>query len=378
MDPGQLIGPPAPLGYPAPYWVLAFFKVLGFTLHLVPMNLWLAGTLLAMLLRWRGGEHARTWSGRMMAQMPIILALGINFGIVPLLFTQVAYARVFYPATILMAWPWFGVIAALVVAYYGVYLYAVGLRTGRLGPWRQAAGWAAAILFVAISFVFSNAFSLMTRVEAWPALWQRTSVAGAPLGVALNTGDPTLLPRWLMVLGLALTTTAAYAVVDAGLFAAGETSAYRRWAAGFGWRLYTLGVAWVGVAGSWYVFWTWPAEIRQMMLDRPLVVLTAATALSPGLPWLLLLVGRRGITPALAVLVGAAQIGVLAANALSRQIVQNAELRRFLDVTAERTDPQWGPLGLFLVLFVAGLAVVGWMVSKAIAASRRPAAPASR
>jgi hypothetical protein len=89
-----------------------------------------------------------------MNQMPIIVALGINFGIVPLLFAQVAYYKVFYPATVLMAWPWLAVILLLVFAYYGVYLYAMGLRDGKMTPARSAAGWVAAVLFICMSFIF--------------------------------------------------------------------------------------------------------------------------------------------------------------------------------------------------------------------------------
>ena len=85
--------------------------------------------------------------------MPVIVALGVNFGIVPLLFVQLAYYKVFYPATILMAWFWLAIIGLLIPAYYGVYVYACGVRSaarrcrvaacGRLG---------AAVLFVAIGF----------------------------------------------------------------------------------------------------------------------------------------------------------------------------------------------------------------------------------
>jgi len=75
---------------------LVFFKVLGFTLHMIPMHLWYTGILLAMLLQWRGGEETRRLSRRLMQPMPILIALGINFGIVPLLFTQVAYYKVFF------------------------------------------------------------------------------------------------------------------------------------------------------------------------------------------------------------------------------------------------------------------------------------------
>jgi hypothetical protein len=279
------------------------------------------------------GEHGRRFSDRLMNQMPIIIALGINFGIVPLLFLQVAYHRVFYPATILMAWPWLSIVGLLIVAYYGVYLYAIGLREDRLTPLRRACGWMAAVLFIAMGFVFSHAFVLMTSVDAWPALWERTSVAGAVTGTALILGEPGIWSRWLMIFGLALTTTVAYALVDAGVFAARETEAYRRWVAGFALRLYTLGILWFALAGSWYVFGTWIPEVRALMFNAPLVVLTALTALGPGLVWLLVAAQRRGITRTAAMLTALAQVAVLALNGISRQVVQNAELRRFVDVT---------------------------------------------
>ncbi|MDR7419582.1 MAG: hypothetical protein QN178_11815 [Armatimonadota bacterium] len=377
MDPTQLIGPSTALGYPAPYWFMTILKVLGFTLHLVPMNLWFAGILVALLLRQNRNEHARRFSTRLMSQMPIIIALGINFGIVPLLFAQVAYYRVFYPATILMAWPWLAVVFLLIFAYYGVYGYAVGLRDGRMTPERSTAGWMAAVLFIAIGFVFSNAFTLMTNLAAWPALWQRHSIAGAATGTALNLADPTLWPRWLMVFGLALTTTAAYAVVDAGLFARREPDAYRRWVRGFAMRLYAVGAAWFAAVGSWYVFGTWGAEVRQVMFGG-LTALTAITTVAPALPWLSILAQRDGVTPGRAAATGLLQVVVLALNATSRQVVQNAELRRFVDVTSSRLDVQWSPLVLFLLLFVAGLVLVGWMVAQALEASRHPVAVAHK
>jgi len=54
-----LIGPETLLGFPAPYWFLAFFKVFGFSLHVIPMNLWYAGLLTVLLAGRFGGEHAR-------------------------------------------------------------------------------------------------------------------------------------------------------------------------------------------------------------------------------------------------------------------------------------------------------------------------------
>ncbi|MFN4219030.1 MAG: hypothetical protein ACK4HB_07110, partial [Candidatus Bipolaricaulia bacterium] len=297
-------------------------------------------------------------------------------------------------------WPWFSIIILLTFAYYGVYIYVTGLKDGaELTSFKRAAGWASAILFIVIGFLFSNGFSLMTNLRAWSQIWQSTSVAGAPLGTALNLSDPTLLPRWLMMFGLALTTVAAYTVFDAGVFARRESAEYRRWAGSFALQLYTIGLIWFAAMGSWYVFGAWPTDVRDQMFSSPLIILTVLTALGPGLPWLLILWQRRdeALTPpyghpspvgdygrgaggegqprraqTLAIVTGLAQFGVLAINAISRQLVQNIELSKFLDVTAEPVNLQLSPLIVFLILFVAGLGVVAWMLEKVLRAERQP------
>jgi len=69
-----------------------------------------------------------------------------------------------------------------------------------------------------------------------------------------------------------------------------------------------------------------------------------------------------------AALVGLVQFLVLGVNAVSRQVVQNLELKPYLDVAAQPTSTQWSAVIVFLALFVAGLAVVGWMVGQVVRA----------
>jgi hypothetical protein len=365
MDPSLLIAPQSSLGLPAPYWFMGLLKVMGFTLHTVPMNLWFAGILVAMLARWKGSQQASHWSARFMRQMPLIVALGVNFGIVPLLFLQAGYYRVFYPATILTAWPWLAIIGLLLVAYYGVYIYVGGLREDSPQSYiRKASGWVSAIIFMGIGFLFANGMSLMTNVAAWPKLWESTQVAGAALGTVVNLNDATLIPRWLMMFGLALTTTAAYVTVDAGLFARHQAGSYREWTATFSFKLYSLGLVWFALAGSWYVFGTWIQPVKEAMLQPPLIYLTAVTALSPGTVWLLLFLGSRRGRPTAAWAVALAQLGMLALNALSRQIVQNLELAPYYNPAAEPLNIQWVPMLIFLAVFAVGLGTVGWIFHK--------------
>jgi hypothetical protein len=368
MNPGPFIAPSNALGLPAPYWFIVIFKVLGFSLHAAFMNIWYAGPIIALILWFRGGR-ARNLTKRLIRSMPIIIAYGVNFGIVPLLFLQVAYYKAFYPSTILMAWPWFSVIVLLTFAYYGIYIYATGFKEGvpELNPWRQVAGWIAAIFFIIIGFIFSNEFSLLTNLGNWKMILQLSNFSGAVYGTALNAGDPTLWPRWLMMFGLAITTTSAFVAVDTGLFAWKEGDEYKKWASSFIFKLYSIGILWYAAAGLWYVFGTWPLDNRHYMFSGPILILTVLTAMAPGLPWLLLtFVARtRGIGRSLAVIIGTAQFGVIAINAVSRQIVQNVELGKYMDITREKVNIQWSPLLVFLVLFAGGIALVIWMVRQA-------------
>lgn len=368
LDPGQLIGPASPLGSPAPFWFLELFKVLGFTLHQVPMHLWYAGLPLAALLSLLPGEPARRLRGRLLGAMPLVVAVGINLGVVPLLFTQVAYYRVFYPAGVLMAWPWFSVIVLLTVAYYAVYLAALGERALWRPRLARGAVWAAALLFPAIGFIFANYFSLMTRVEAWAGLAAGTDAAGAVTGLTLNTADPTLLPRWLMLFGLALITAAVYISVDTALISRPERAGDGRFAARTAALAATAGVALFAAAGWWYT--------GAMRADIPPVWLGLAGGL-PVVTWGLVVLQRRGATRRAAITAALVQLLALGGNAAARQWVQNMELAPYLDAAAEPVRVEWSPLILFLVLFVIGLAVVAWIVAQVLAVHRPQPTPQS-
>jgi len=363
---------------PAPFWFIEVFKVLGFILHMIPMHLWYVGTTVALVLAWRGQAPGSRLSARLMSQMPVLLALGINFGIVPLLFLQVGYCRAFYPATILMAWFWLAIILMLIPAYYGVYVYTAGLRLPQ-GPaiWHRASGWVAAGLFVVIGFLFANGLSLTARPGAWPALWSQHQVAGAATGTALNLSDPTLWPRWLMMLGLALETTAAWCVADAFWLARQEAEEYRQYAGRLAMRLALGGAVATTVFGLWYIAF-WSAEVRAAMFAFPMLLLTIATGGVCWVPVGLLAIGQMGsLDRTKAAAVAGAQLGVLTLNAVSRQVVQNMELRRLFQpgVSAQPVATQWDSLVLFLTAFAIGAGVIAWTLVQLVRAGQTPAGP---
>ncbi len=373
MDPQALSAPASPLGYPTPFWFIELFKVLGFSLHVAPMNLWYAGTVVAVVLGAFGRGHAKTVGHHIARVLPFALAFGINFGIVPLLFVQVAYHQFFYPATVLIAWPWFAVFWIVMVGYFLVYLYKLALEGKGPVRWSLRGGWLAAGAFVLVGFIFANAMSLMTSPDNWWALFKGANVAGAASGIALNLHDPTLVPRWLFMFAIALTTTAAFVVVDAAFLSHKDGDDYRKYAARLAAQLYSVGMLLFIGFGSWY-FGTRAFAFHAAMENPVMRIIFPLTMVSPGLPWLLIVLQWKDPTSRLAALVGVTQFVMIALNAVSRQWLQNVELRRYADLAARPVTLQLSGLLVFLGLFLAGLALVAWMFWKAIEINRLEAA----
>jgi hypothetical protein len=113
--------------------------------------------------------------------------------------------------------------------------------------------------------------------------------------------------------------------------------------------------------------------LRSVMFGWPLLPLTIATAVATGLPWVLLMTGDRLASHrATAAAIALGQFGVLGVNAVSRQVVQNLNLKPSLNILAQRADVQWGPLLMFLIVFVLGLGVVAWMLAQVGKCRTRP------
>lgn len=372
MNPQDLIAPSSPLGNPAPFWFITFFKVLGFVLHMIPMNIWFAGMLLIAIFATFGKGHTQELAHRLSRSMPVIVGIGVNLGIVPLLFTQVGYYQFYYPTGVLIGWSWLSVIFFLIFAYYGVYVYSLSVRNNKNTRFAIIAAWVSSVLFILIGFLFVNNFSLMVNVNEWARIFDRTNVAGAVTGQALNISDPTLLPRWLMMFGIAIMTTSVFIAIDAFYFKKSSTSAeYKAWAGKFAFGSFTLGMAWFAIMGSWYIFGTIDKYTLDQLHGNPFMYLIfLLTAISPALVWIALFLQRKNPRKNFTNLAAIGQVVVLSLNAVSRQWVQNTELSRYRDVSKEIVNTQWSPMIIFLIVFVIGLCIVAWMIAKIMAVEK--------
>ncbi len=351
-----------PLGLPAPAWLLFGLKVFGFWLHVFFMNLWFAGLLVGLVLARREGPLAEAGQ-RLLRGMPIFIALGINAGIVPLLFLQVLFPQFFYTSTILQAWAWFAIIPLLVVAYYGVYVYVLGMKAGRTERWVAGAGWAAAAVFLVIGLLFSTEMRFMTQPHDW-LYHVEPNVGGAVTGTGLGLSGIAVL-RYLMMFGFALATTGAYLALDAEVFRG--TAAARE--GGLPRLVFALVVAGLVVFGGASLLYL--PSIQAHLEGSPLLWLAGAGPVLPLLGGGLYLL-RPGKGSAV-LLLGFQAVSLLL-NAITRQVVQVREIAPAFDLDSVAVNTQLSPIILFLASLVLGLGVVAWLVTTFVRAARaRPA-----
>jgi hypothetical protein len=183
----------------------------------------------------------------------------------------------------------------------------------------------------------------------------------------LPTGDPTLTPRWLLMMAGGLFIGGLWLVYLAGrtTFTADE----KRFVAGLGGKLAAaFGLLYL-TAGIWAARMQ-PDAVKDGLATHPLYHFASFA----GYGWLTLVV----VAVLAAAFVGFGKVGanwlgwVAAALALLieltlviyRDAVRDLSLlAKGFDVWDRIVVTNWGVVGLFVVLFVAGLGVVGWLIS---------------
>ena len=351
-----------PLPLPAPVWLFKGLHVLTLALHFCAVELLLGGLLVATCLCFFGGLRGGIPLLRLNAaasitrRLPIVMPYVINLGVPPLLFTQVLYGRAFYTSSVLIGAYWISVIFLLMACYWLLYRFNAAVERGQSAWWLGLTAW---LLAGVIARILSTTMTLMIRPEVWTTMYSASAS-----GNLLPPYDPTLAPRWLFML--------AGGLVFAGLWmvwlAARKQieSSVRIYLAGFGGKL-ALGAAVAQVVVAHFVFHNQPDVVQKGLATNPFYF-------GAGMIWfaaigLIALAGAwagfsKLTTPAAGW--SCALLGLLAAIGFTvvRDGIRDLTLSSHnFDVWQQAVVTNWPVVILFLVLFVAGLAAIGWLVS---------------
>lgn len=356
-----------PIPLPAPIWLLKLLHIVTLALHFVAVEMLLGGLLLAVLLSlFRHSPPSLVTARALARRLTVVMTFVINLAVPPLLFAQVLYGRALYTSSVLIGIYWISIIGLLTLTYWLLYRFTARLEAGKSAWWVGLTAW---LLAGGIARLLSTNMTLMLRPEVW-----RQMYSASAMGAYLPTGDPTLEPRWLMMMAGGLFIGGLWLVYLAGrsTFTAEEKQFLAplggKVAAGFGVVYLAAGLWAAGVQ----------PEIVKAGLRTDALYKFAGIA---GYGWLALVV--------LAILVAlVAGFGKITAKWMSMAVVHLAVLIEIMftvyrdgvrdltllakgyNVWDRAVETNWWVVGLFLVLFVGGLGVIGWLVS-VVARSRK-------
>ncbi len=357
-----------PIPLPAPIWLIKLLHIVTLGLHFVAVEMLLGGLLIAVLLSlFRHSPEATVTARALAKRLTVVMTYVINLGVPPLLFAQVLYGRALYTSSVLIGIYWISIIAILTLTYWLLYQFSARLEAGKSAWWIGLSAWA---LAGCIARILSTNMTLMLRPEVW-----REMYSASAMGRFLPPADPTLTPRWLLMMTGGLFIGGLWMVYLAGRST--FTSDEKHFIAGLGGKIAAaFGILYL-LAGMWAVR-VQPDAVKSALAAHPLYHF----AIFAGYGWMALVV--------VAVLLSAvAGFGRVASNFIGwtgavvallieltlvvyRDAIRDVTLlTKGFDVWNRTVVTNWWVVGLFLVLFVAGLGVVGWLIS-VVARAQKP------
>jgi len=344
----NIIPNPDPLPVAAGWF--QFLSHLTYYLHLISVGI-MFSIAISMAVGYFKGKSDENWLsfGKEMGHLlPFTIAFAVNLGVAPLLFVQVLYGNFFYTASTLIGTNWMLLIVVLILGYYGAYWISFR-KSGKPGTKRLLS------LFVSIvlawtGFILVNVNTLMMRPSEWKSYFSHMG------GFHLNTGDPSMLPRYTFYIFLLLAI--------GGLFIAlyskikyGETNS-KPWVA-YGASL--SGYSLLLTLPSYLLYmWLLPANIREVLISGNIFWTFLNFLCFAGLLISGFLALKKKLTLASIVL-----LIDLAAFVLVRGKVRSLFLKPFSEkLSTIASNTQYGVMILFLVTLVAGLGLVFWILRK--------------
>lgn len=345
---------PDPLGYPVPVWALKGLTYLTLTLHFLAMQFTLGGAMFYLWIGVRKPAHGSSIQSYLGGSLPLGFSYLVTLGIPPLLFVQVLYGQLYYSSSVLIGAFWILVVPLLILAYGLFYLHKLTRKQGSGGQ-----AWfigVALLAMLTIAYIYSNNFTLLQTPERWMELY-----AIHPGGGTLNSGEPTRMPRLVLVLSPAL------AIAGLGLLIAGGFWRHRgRSEEGLSCQRQGLGGLVVGtvlaVVGGFWLFARLPeGVVTELGASQVVQVALYAGFCLAGLAVATGLLAYRYQSSILTLPVTLCAALAIAALVVVRDGIRDAYLAPVFSTASVPVNAQWGLFYGFLGTLVAGGALISFL-----------------
>jgi hypothetical protein len=301
--------------------------------------------------------------------LPLGFSYLVTFGIPPLLFLQVMYGQFFYSSSVLIGAFWISVIPLLITGYGAAYWHKLSRDTRPRAQTPIIGLFLLVLLF--IRFIYVNNLTLSMTPERWMGLYQSHHGGGT-----LNLGEPTLVPRYLMILAPSLAVAGLALVIRAAVLRRWGQADEARSSQRLGLRAMLIGATVEALASVWMLF-ALPENVRAAVTAGGALSVLAALGVLLGIG-AILLAWRSGKSAGLtlALLASGLQLGATAAMVVLRDFVRHECLRPYFDLGRANVQAQWGMFVLFASVLAVGvvfMVVTTTRTVKALAANRQGA-----
>lgn len=358
------------LPLPGPVWLMTALLLVVFALHVLAMNSAVGGGLWTVwnYFRGRNAEHpySRRLANELAKMLPVLLAFTVTLGVAALLFVQVLFGNFLYASSILIGSLWLAVIPLVMVAYYGYYYVANTVDRGTSTTGYVALG--SVFILLCVGFIYSNNMTLMLVPSRWPEMYR-----AHPNGWNLNLGDPHLYPRYLHMMNGAIAVFSAI-LAHIGMRKMKTDFEYGRWLVRRGATVFGVCSGIQFLLGLWLLM-SVPRPIMLAFLLDPLAgSLFGLSLISVIAAVVAIMVGAMAERPTKLVNAGFGMMVItLALMVGMRHLLRAAYLKDYANLGALQVQPQVGVIAIFLVLFVGGLATVGYMLALLVRSSKKKA-----
>jgi hypothetical protein len=326
-----------------------FLLLLTFPVHLLAMNAMVGGLAIGVVQHFKGGPVRLRLAHRLAILLPLVIAFAVNFGVAPLLFSQVLYGHLFYTSSILMGPFWLAVIPVLILAYYGAYLY--DFRFQQLAGAGRWLALAVLIALLAIGFLFVNNMLLMILPERFAAYF---SNMGGSLPAA---NHPVLLPRYLHMMTGAVAVGGLF-VALAGRFQADRDPELAAQARNVGMQTFFWGTAVNVLNGLWFLL-VQPREIMLIFMGRNLPATICFTAALLVVVAMLFTAWKKRLWPTFCL-----ALTVVFLMTFLRAWLRAGYLQEVFDLGQLQVVPEYSPMWFFFATLILGLVCIAWMLKK--------------
>lgn len=348
-----------PIPVPAPVWLMKALSLVTLSLHFVAVMLFIGSLGAAIWFNFTGhrsqDESRLTASQVLSNRLPVTMTFLINLGVPPLLFAQVLYGRAIYTSSVLIAVSWISVIFLLILAYWLVYKMQDAIRIGKPAWW---IGLLSLLVVMGIGRIYSLNMTLMLKPEVWQQMY-----AANPHGLGVPPADPTITPRWLFIMTGGFIVGGLWLMLLANMTHLPDS--VRNLFKKVGATMPLIGAI-PQVFCGYQTFDLQSSEVQASLTTTPIHRMSALIYLVAVVLIALVSLRQLSTAPSRGLAIGGIAFAFLSSVAT---VVYRDGIRDYVLFAKgfnvwDRTEvSNWSVIGLFLLLFVAMLGLIGWLLS---------------